>query len=102
LSGIPWYRTSSGLPNPTTGLGLDLPLNGQGNSTKESITTRKAFDVLWVVVILRPVDVYVWIKIKTHFAKSVTLQLNYLVRRGPFLVKLSQEFSPTEQDKQDQ
>ena len=57
LSGIPWYRTSSGLPNPTTGLGLDLPPNGQGNSIKESITTRKAFNVLWVVVILRPVNV---------------------------------------------
>ena len=41
-------------------------------------------------------------KSKLIFAKSVTRQLNYLVRRGSFLVELSHEFSPTEQDKQDQ
>jgi hypothetical protein len=75
-------------------------LGSAWNSTIESFTTHIALNVLWVVVNL-PVDVYVWIKIKTHFAKIVTQQLNYLVRRGPFLVKLSQEFSPTEQDKQD-
>jgi hypothetical protein len=95
----------------TEGLALDqgLALGSIGgsnlgsawNSTIESFTARKAVIVLWVVVIL-PVDVYVWIKIKTHFAKSVTLQLNYLVRRGPFLIELSQEFSPTEQNEQDQ
>ncbi len=86
------------------GLGIDwrLQLGSTGNSTKESFTTHK-FNVLWVVVILRPVDVFVGIKNKTHFAKSVTrLYLNYLVCRGPFLVELSQEFSPPKQYKQDQ
>jgi hypothetical protein len=97
LSGIPWYRTSSGLPNPTTGLGLDLPPNGQGNSIKESITTRKAFNVLWVVVNLLPVNVYVWVKFETHVAKNVTRQLIYLIRRS--FLELSQEFTPTKQNK---
>jgi hypothetical protein len=47
------------------------------------------------------VDVFIGIKIKTHFAKSITQYLNYLVRRGPFLVELSQELSPTKQNEQD-
>jgi hypothetical protein len=72
------------------------------NSTKESFTTHIAFHVLWVVVNLRPVDVIVGIKFKTHFAKSVTQYLNYLVHSGPFLVELSQELSPTKQKEQDQ
>jgi hypothetical protein len=57
---------------------------------------------LWVIGILRPVDVFVGIKYKTHFAKSVTRYLNYLVHRGPFLVELSQELSPPKQYEQDQ
>jgi hypothetical protein len=57
---------------------------------------------LGVIAILRPVEVFVGIKFKTHFAKSVTRYLNYLVRRGPFLVELSQELSPTKQKEQDQ
>ncbi len=34
--------------------------------------------------------------------KRVTRYLNYLVCRGPFLVELSQELSPTKQNEQDQ
>ena len=37
----------------------------------ESFTTYKAFNVLWVVAILRPVDVFVGIKFKTHFSKKL-------------------------------
>jgi hypothetical protein len=81
-------------------LGLDLPLNGQGNSIKESFTTHKAFNVLWIIVILRPVNVYIWIKFETHVAKNVTRQLTYLVRHS--FLELSQEFSPTKQNEQDQ
>ena len=77
-------------------------LGSAGDSTIESFTTYKAFNVLWVVVILRHVDVFVGIKIKTHFSKSVTQYLNYLVHRRPFLVELSQELSPTKQNEQDQ
>jgi hypothetical protein len=89
-------------------MGLSLGLIGgsnlgsAGDSTKESSLTSKAFNVLGVVAILRPVDVFVGIKFKTHYAKSVTRHLNYLVRRGPFLVELSQELSPTKQNEQDQ
>ena len=77
-------------------------LGSAGDSTIETFTTYKAFNVLWVVVILRPVDVFIGIKIKTHMAKSVTQYLNYPVHRGPFLVELSQELSPTKQKEQDQ
>ncbi len=76
-------------------------MGSAGDSTKESFTTHK-FNVLWVIVILCPVDVFVGIKTKTHFAKSVTQYLNYLVCGGPFLVELSQELSPTKQNDQDQ
>ena len=77
-------------------------LGSDGDSTKESSLTSKAFNVLGVVAILRPVEVFVGIKFKTHFAKNVTQYFNYLVCREPFLVELSQELSPTKQNKQDQ
>jgi uncharacterized protein involved in response to NO len=44
-------------------------LGSTGDSTKESSLTTKAFYVLGVVAILRPVDVFMGIKFKTHFAK---------------------------------
>jgi hypothetical protein len=45
-------------------------LGSAGDSTKESsFATSKAFNVLGVVVILRPVYVFKGIKFKTHFAK---------------------------------
>ena len=53
-------------------------MGSAGNSTKESFTTHIAFNVLWVVVNLRPVDVLVGIKVKTHFAKSVIFKLSSL------------------------
>jgi hypothetical protein len=46
-------------------------LGSAGDSTKESSFTSKAFNVLGVVAILRPVKVFVGIKFKTHFAKSL-------------------------------
>jgi hypothetical protein len=46
-------------------------LGSAWDSTKESFTTYKAFNVLWVVAILRPADVFVGIKFKTHFAKKL-------------------------------
>jgi hypothetical protein len=39
-----------------------------GDSSKESSLTSKAFNILEVIAILRPVDVFVGIKFKTHFA----------------------------------
>jgi len=72
------------------------------SSAKGSSLTSKTIIVLGVVVILRPVEVFVGIEFKTHFAKSVTRYLNYLVCHGPFLIELSQELSPTKQNKQDQ
>jgi hypothetical protein len=43
-----------------------------GNSTKESsFTTSKAINVLGVIAILRPVDVFMGIKFKTHSAKKL-------------------------------
>jgi hypothetical protein len=47
-------------------------LGSAGDSTTESSLTSKAFNVLGVVVILRPVDVFKGIKFKTHFAKIYT------------------------------
>jgi hypothetical protein len=44
-------------------------LGSAGDSTIESSLTSKAFNVLGVVAILRPVGVLVGIKFKTHFAK---------------------------------
>jgi hypothetical protein len=46
-------------------------LGSAGDSTTESSLTSKAFNVLGVVVILRPVDVFKGIKFKTHFAKNL-------------------------------
>ena len=55
------------------GLGIDwrLQLGVRRDSTKESFTTHIAFNVLWVAAILRPVDVFIGIKFKTHFAKKL-------------------------------
>jgi len=55
------------------GLGIDwrLKLGVRRDSTKESFTTHIAFNVLWVVAILRPVDVFIGIKFKTHFEKNL-------------------------------
>jgi hypothetical protein len=77
-------------------------LGSVGDSTKEFSLTSKTFNVLGVVAILRPVEGFDGIKFKTHFAKSVTQYINCLVCHGPFLVELSQELSPTKQNKQDQ
>ena len=52
-------------------------LGSAGDSTKESSLTSKAFNVLGVVAILRPVDVFKGIKFKTHFAKN--LHGNYFI-----------------------
>ncbi len=58
-------------------MGLTLGSIGGSNigsvreSTKESSLTSKAFNVLGVVVILRPVDVLKGIKFKTNFAKNL-------------------------------
>ena len=49
-----------------------------GDSTTESSLTSKAFNVLGVVVILRPVDVLKGVKFKTHFAKKLHGKLIYL------------------------
>ena len=46
-------------------------LGSSGDSTKESFTTYKSFNVLWVVAILRPVVVFIGIKFKTHVAKKI-------------------------------
>ncbi len=46
-------------------------LGSAGDSTKESSLTSKAFNVLGVVVIHRPVDVLKGIKFKTQFAKNL-------------------------------
>ncbi len=54
-------------------------LGSAGDSTKESSLTTKAFNVLGVVAILRPVDVFKGIKFKTHFAKNYT-ELNLFSR----------------------
>ena len=43
-------------------------LGSAGDSTKESSLTTKAFNVLGVVAILKPVNVFMGIKFKTHFA----------------------------------
>jgi hypothetical protein len=47
-------------------------LGPPGTLFQESSLTSKAFNVLGVVVILRPVNVLKGIKFKTHFAKIYT------------------------------
>jgi hypothetical protein len=77
-------------------------LGSAGDSFKVSSFTTKASNVLEVIAIRSPVVVVIWIKFETHFAKSVTRYLNYLVRHGPFFIELSQELLPTKQNEQDQ
>jgi hypothetical protein len=70
----------AGLDHLRVGLGIDwwLQLGLARDSTKESsFTTSKAINVLGVIVILRPVDVFKGIKFKTHFAKK--LHGNYYI-----------------------
>jgi len=44
-------------------------LGSTGDSIKELSLTTKASNVLEVIAIRSPVDVVVWIKFETHFAK---------------------------------
>jgi len=41
-------------------------------SAGESFTTYKAFNVLWVVAILRPVDFFCWDQIQNSLCKKIT------------------------------
>jgi hypothetical protein len=51
-------------------MGVTLGSIGGSNLGSAGDSTTEAFNVLGVVVILRPVDVFKGIKFKTHFAKK--------------------------------
>jgi hypothetical protein len=53
-------------------------LGSAGDSTTESSLTSKAFNVLGVVVILRPVDVFKGDQIQNSFCEKFTRKLIYL------------------------
>jgi hypothetical protein len=68
--GINEIRNDKGT-NHVPGVHTPFNLGSAGDSTKESSLTSKAFNVLGVIAILKPVEVFVGIKFKTHFVKML-------------------------------